>query len=140
MAPDAFTYRMIVLLLATLTMFLGDVAMASSLKLADPSELAGQWQATLMAKEDSSESRTMQDKPSNVCLIDLHPNQTLGEGAKCLGAWLQESAIGWFTEPDGIAITGKEGSRIYFFSRQRDGLYQGNLKSGLIITLERSAR
>jgi len=140
MAPDAFTYRMTAWLLATLMMFLGDVAMASSLKLADPSALAGHWRATLMTKEDASEPRTVQDKPSNVCLIDLQPNQTLAEGAECLGAWLQVSAIGWFTEPDGIAITGKEGSRIFFFSRQHDGLYQGNLKSGLIITLERAAR
>lgn len=82
----------------------------------------------------------MQDKPSNVCVIDLLQKQTLGEGADCLGAWLEEQPIGWFPEPDGISITGKEGSRIVFFSRQRDGLYKSTLKSGLIITLERAAR
>jgi hypothetical protein len=139
MTHNAFTYSTTAWLLATLMMFLGDVAMASSLKLADPSELAGKWQATLMAKTDSPESRALQDKPSNVCVIELNANQTLDEGADCLGAWLHATAIGWFPEPDGIAITGKEGSRIVFFSRQHEGLYQSTLKSGLIITLERVA-
>ncbi|MHC8326886.1 AprI/Inh family metalloprotease inhibitor [Pseudomonas sp. LB1P83] len=140
MTHNAFTYRTTAWLLATLMMILGDVAMASSLKLADPSELVGKWQATLIAKTDLPESQALQDKPSNVCIIALEANQTLGEGADCLGAWLPEMAIGWFTEPDGIAVTGKEGSRIVFFSRQHEGLYQSTLKSGLIITLERVKR
>ena len=139
MIQNAFTYKATAWLLATLMMFLGEVAMASSLKLADPSELAGKWQATLNTAQDSPESQALQDKPSNVCMIELNLNQTLGDGADCLGAWLNESAIGWFPEPDGIAVTGKEGSRIVFFSRQREGLYKSTLKSGLIITLERTA-
>ncbi|MGL6244355.1 AprI/Inh family metalloprotease inhibitor [Pseudomonas sp.] len=139
MTHNAFTYRTTAWLLATLMMFLGDVAMASSLKLADPSELAGKWQATLKARSDLPESQALQDKPSNVCVIELEANQTLGEGADCLGAWLQKTVIGWFPEPDGIAFTGNEGSRIAFFSRQHEGLYQSTLKSGLIITLERVA-
>lgn len=140
MIQNAFTYKATAWLLATLMMFLGDVAMARSLKLADPSELAGKWQATLNTAQDSPESQALQDKPSNVCSIELKLNQTLGEGADCLGAWLNESAIGWFPEPDGIAVTGKEGSRIVFFSRQHEGLYKSTLKSGLIITLERAAQ
>ncbi|MGF6221877.1 AprI/Inh family metalloprotease inhibitor [Pseudomonas sp. YL-218 TE3947] len=139
MIQNAFTYKATAWLLATLMMFLGEVAMASSLKLADPSELAGKWRATLNTAQDSPESQALQDKPSNVCMIELNLNQTLGEGADCLGAWLNESAIGWFPEPDGIAVTGKEGSRIVFFSRQHEGLYKSTLKSGLIITLERTA-
>jgi hypothetical protein len=128
-----FTCRTTAWLLATLMMFLGDVAMASSLKLADPSELAGKWQATLNTPQSQ-----LQEKPSNVCVIEFERKQTLGEGADCLSAWLDEPAIGWFTEPDGISITGKEGSRIVFFSREREGLYTSTLKSGLIITLVRS--
>ena len=115
--------------------------MASSLKLADPSELAGKWQATLIAKDDSPESQALQDKPSNVCVIDFQPKQTLGEGADCLSAWLDgESAIGWFPEPDGLAITGKEGSKVLFLSRQRDGSYKATLKSDLVITLVRQVQ
>lgn len=129
MICNAFTCKTNVWLLAALMMFFGDVAMASSLKLADPSELAGQWQATLNATEDSSKS----------CIVDFQPQQTLGEGAECLSSWFGEQAIGWFPEPDGIAITGKEGSRIVFFSRQHEGLYTSTLKSGLIITLQRTA-
>lgn len=139
MTRNAFTCKATAWLLATLMIFFGEVAMASSLRLADPSELAGKWQATLNAAQDTAESQALQDKPSNVCIIDFQQKQTLGDGADCLSAWLQETAIGWFTEPDGIAITGKEGSRIVFFSREREGLYTSTLKSGLIITLVRAA-
>ena len=81
-------------------------------------------------KDDSPESQALQDKPSNVCTLELQANQTLGEGAECLRAWLGEQTIGWFPEPDGIAITGKEGSKVLFFSRHRDGLYRSTLKIG----------
>lgn len=138
MTHSAFTCRTTAWLLATLIMFLGDVAMANSLKLADPSELAGQWQATLSAPQDAPGSQALQGKPSNVCIIDFQQKQTLGDGAECLSAWLDEPAFGWFPEPDGISITGKEGSRIVFFSRQHKGLYTSTLKSGLIITLQRA--
>ncbi|MET1069186.1 MAG: AprI/Inh family metalloprotease inhibitor [Pseudomonas prosekii] len=139
MTRNAFTCKATAWLLATLMIFFGEVAMASSLRLADPSELAGKWQATLNAAQDTAESQALQDKPSNVCVIDFQQKQTLGDGADCLSAWLQETAIGWFTEPDGIAITGKEGSRIVFFSREREGRYTSTLKSGLVITLVRAA-
>ena len=72
--------------------------------------------------------------------LGIERNKTLGEGADCLGAWLEETPIGWFPDPDGLSITGKEGSRIQFFSRQRDGFYLTTLKSGLVITLERAAQ
>ena len=114
--------------------------MASSLRLEEPSVFAGQWQATLSARDDSAEAQKLQDKPSNTCTVDLQSNQTIGKGADCLGAWLEEAPIGWFPDPDGISITGKEGARIQFFSRQRDGVYLATLKSGLKITLERVAQ
>ncbi|MDR7282835.1 hypothetical protein J2X84_001659 [Pseudomonas corrugata] len=136
MATNAFAAW----LLAMLMIFSGEAAMASSLKLADPSELTGKWQATLSRVDDLPESQALQDKPSNVCIIELQLKQTLGEGADCLSAWLAgEKAIGWFTEPDGIAITGNEGSKILFFSCQRDGSYRANLKSTLVIKLVRQA-
>ena len=136
MASKAFAAWLLVMFM----IFFGEAAMASSLKLADPSELAGKWQATLGTRNDSPETQALQDKPSNVCVIELQLKQTLGEGADCLSAWLAgEKAIGWFPEPDGIAITGKEGSKILFLSRQRDGSYRANLKSTLVITLVRQA-
>ena len=117
-------------LLATLMMIFGDVAMAISLKLADPSELAGQWQAT----------QVLQGTASNECTLELQPNQTLGNGADCLSDWLGgETAIGWFPEPDGIAITGKDGAKILFFSRQSEGTYKATMKSANAITLVRQA-
>lgn len=140
MALKAFSNRTTAWLLATLMIFFGEAAMASSLKLADPAELAGKWQATLSSRDDSPASQAMQDKPSNVCVMELQLKQTLGEGADCLSAWLEgEKAIGWFNEPDGIAITGNEGSKILFFSRQRDGSYKAAVNSARVITLVRQA-
>lgn len=126
--------------MAVTLMMSGATSMASSLRLEEPAVCAGRWQATLSGHTDTPETRSLQDKPSNTCLVELAPNQTLGAGADCLGAWLSEDPIGWFPEPDGIAITGKEGSRIAFFSRQRDGVYTKTLTAGLLITLERTAQ
>ncbi|MGY2438243.1 AprI/Inh family metalloprotease inhibitor [Pseudomonas sp. SDO52101_S400] len=140
MIQFAFTRKAAAYLLPMLMMISGETTMASSLRLEDPSVFSGQWQATLSDRNEAPEAQALQDKPSNTCLIDLESNQTLGKGADCLSAWLQDSAIGWFPDPDGLSITGKEGSRIQFFSRQRDGLYLSTLKSGLVITLKRAAK
>ena len=137
MIYKAFTYKAMAWLSAAFIMISGETTMASSLRLEDPSVFAGQWQAILTAADDAPQAQALQDKPSNTCLIDLEPNQTLGKGAECLEAWLGQAPIGWFPDPDGLSITGKEGSRIQFFSRQRDGLYLSTLKSGLMITLKR---
>lgn len=139
MSRNVFTYMTQTWLMATLMMITGEASMASSLRLEDPSVFAGQWQATLNTREDTAEAQKLQDKPSNTCAVELALNQTVGEGADCLAAWLEETPIGWFPEPDGISITGKEGSRIQFFSRQGDGYYLATLKSGLVIILERKA-
>ncbi|WP_160058007.1 AprI/Inh family metalloprotease inhibitor [Pseudomonas sp. R84] len=140
MNSKAITYKVAAWLSAALMMISGETSMASSLRLEEPSMFAGQWQATLSTRDDGREAQKLQDKPLNTCLIDLESNQTLGKGADCLGAWLEQTPIGWFPDPDGLSITGKEGSRIQFFSRQRDGLYLTTLKSGLVITLERAAQ
>lgn len=137
MIYKAFTYKAVAWLSAAFIMISGETTMASSLRLEDPSVFAGQWQAILTAADDAPQAQALQDKPSNTCLIDFEPNQTLGKGAECLEAWLGQAPIGWFPDPDGLSITGKEGSRIQFFSRQRDGLYLSTLKSGLMITLKR---
>jgi hypothetical protein len=140
MISKAFTYKVAAWLSAALIMILGENTMASSLRLEEPSVFAGQWQATLSTRDDDREAQKQQDKPSNTCLVELAANKTLSQGADCLKAWLEETPIGWFPDPDGLSITGKEGSRIQFFSRQRDGLYLATLKSGLVITLERAAQ
>ncbi|QKV64593.1 AprI/Inh family metalloprotease inhibitor [Pseudomonas sp. 43A] len=140
MICKAFTYKAMAWLSAALIMISGENGMASSLRLEEPSVLAGQWQATLSDRDADPKAQKQQDKPSNTCVIELQANKTLGKGADCLGAWIEQAPIGWFPDPDGLSITGKEGSRIQFFSRQRDGLYLTTLKSGLVITLERAAQ
>jgi hypothetical protein len=125
MTPTAFTTAT-AWLIATLMMFFGDVAMASSLRLADPSELAGKWQIH------------QHDEPVKVCTLDLAQNQTLGGELECIAGWLGETPVGWFPEPDGISLTGKEGSRIIHLGRQKEGLYQATLKSGTVLILQRT--
>ena len=137
MIQSALTRKTAASLLSMLMMISGGTTMASSLRLEDPSVFAGQWQAILTAPDDAPQAQALQDKPSNTCVVDLAPNKTLGEGADCLGAWLSEAPIGWFPEPDGIAITGKDGSKIAFFSRRGDGSYTSRLSSQLLILLER---
>lgn len=113
-------------LLAPLMIFYGATTMASSLRLADPSELVGHWQLQQAAAPDQG------------CGLELLNNAALGEGAECLSKWLGQAAVGWFPEPDGIAITGREGSRIIFFSRQREGLYEARVNNDGLIFLQRA--
>jgi len=96
-------------LLATLMIFYGATTMASSLRLADPSELVGHWQLQQAAAPDQG------------CGLELLNNAALGDGAECLSKWLGQAAVGWFPEPDGIAITGREGSRIVFSADSEKG-------------------
>nr|WP_153227181.1 AprI/Inh family metalloprotease inhibitor [Pseudomonas sp. CFBP13508] len=140
MSRYVFTYTTMAWLMAVTLMMTGATSMASSLRLDDPSAFAGRWQATLTGHSDTPETRSLQDKPSNTCLVELAPNQTLGEGTECLAAWLGEAPISWFPEPDGVAIIGEKGSKIAFFSRQRESVYTKNLDGGLLITLERAGQ
>ncbi|UZE20975.1 protease inhibitor Inh/omp19 family protein [Pseudomonas sp. B21-054] len=129
--------RAIAWLSATLMMFCGEVAMARSLLLAEPSQLAGQWQAVLSGPQENAQTQALQDKPSNTCLVELRADQTLGGQTDCLGHWLGDEPVHWFTEPDGLSLIGKQNSRVHLGLRQAQH-YQVTLKSGLIITLERS--
>ncbi|WP_256326555.1 AprI/Inh family metalloprotease inhibitor [Pseudomonas sp. NFACC13-1] len=124
-------------LLATLMMFCGEVAMARSLLLAEPSQLAGQWLAVLSSPQDTAQSQAIQDKPSNTCLVELKADQTLGGQTECLGHWLGDEPVHWFTEPDGLSLIGKQDSRTHLGLRQEHH-YQMTLKSGLILRLERN--
>ncbi|MBC3205335.1 AprI/Inh family metalloprotease inhibitor [Pseudomonas sp. SWRI111] len=139
MVNKAFTYRAAAWLCAAFLVISGETGMASSLRLEQPSVFAGKWLATLSTTGDDPKAQKLQDKPSNTCDVELLANQTLGQGTNCLGAWLEQAPIGWFADPDGLSMTGNEGSRIQFFSRQRDGYYLATLKSGLVVTLERVA-
>ncbi|WP_210645048.1 MULTISPECIES: AprI/Inh family metalloprotease inhibitor [unclassified Pseudomonas] len=124
-------------LFATLMMFCGETAMARSLLLAEPSQLAGQWLAVLSGPQESAQTQALQDKPSNTCLIELRADQTLGGQTDCLGHWLGDEPVHWFTEPDGLSLIGKQNTRVHLGLRQEQH-YQVTLKSGLLLILERN--
>ncbi|WP_080922031.1 MULTISPECIES: AprI/Inh family metalloprotease inhibitor [Pseudomonas] len=123
--------------LATLMLFFGDATMARSLLLIEPSQLAGQWLAVLSGPQDDAQSQALQDKPSNTCLVELKADQTLGGQTECLGHWLGEEPVQWFTEPDGLSLIGQHNTRVHLGLRQQDR-YQVTLKSGLVVRLERN--
>ncbi|MBT2342014.1 MULTISPECIES: AprI/Inh family metalloprotease inhibitor [Pseudomonas] len=123
--------------LATLMLFSGEATMARSLLLAQPSQLAGQWQAVLSGPQETAQTQAMQDKPSNACRVELKADQTLGGQTECLGHWLGDEPVQWFTEPDGLSLIGQDNSRVHLGLHQQDH-YQVTLKSGLILTLERT--
>ncbi|QIH08248.1 MULTISPECIES: AprI/Inh family metalloprotease inhibitor [unclassified Pseudomonas] len=127
MTPHTLSRKAAIWLAATLMMFYGAMSMASSLRLADPSELVGHWQLQQEAR------------PGTACTLDLLQNAALGAGADCLSQWVGEAVVGWFPEPDGIAITGREGSKVIFFSRQQEGVYEARLKADELIVLQRAA-
>jgi hypothetical protein len=124
-------------LLATLMMLSGEAAMARSLLLAEPSQLAGHWQAVLSGPQENVQTQAIQDKPSNTCLIELRADQTLAGQTECLGHWLGEEPVHWFTEPDGLSLIGKDNARTHLGLHQMQ-YYQVTLKSGLSLRLERS--
>ncbi|QBZ92811.1 alkaline proteinase inhibitor [Pseudomonas viciae] len=126
-------------LLATLMMFCGEVVMARSLLLAEPSQLAGQWLAILSDPQNDGQTQALQDKPSNTCLIELRADQTLGGQTECLGHWLGDEPVHWFTEPDGLSLIGRQNSRVHLGLR-KEHHYQVTLKSGLILRLEQNKR
>ncbi|MGN8275614.1 AprI/Inh family metalloprotease inhibitor [Pseudomonas sp. SMN5] len=123
-------------LLATLMMLSGEAVMARSLLLMEPSQLAGQWQAVLSGPNEDAQTQAMQDKPSNVCLVELKADQTLAGQTDCLGHWLGEEPVQWFTEPDGLSLLGRRNLRVHLGLR-REHHYQVLLKSGLTLRLER---
>ncbi|MCJ8207205.1 AprI/Inh family metalloprotease inhibitor [Pseudomonas sp. RGM2987] len=124
-------------LLATLMMLSGEAVMARSLLLMEPSQLAGQWQAVLSGPDEDAQTQAMQDKPSNVCLIELKADQTLAGQTDCLGHWLGQEPVQWFTEPDGLSLIGRQNLRVHLGLR-REHQYQVLLKSGLTLRLERN--
>ncbi|WP_338495388.1 AprI/Inh family metalloprotease inhibitor [Pseudomonas sp. WP18] len=123
--------------LATLMLLFGDATMARSLLLIEPSQLAGQWLAVLSGPQDDAQSQALQDKPSNTCLVELKADQTLGGQTECLGHWLGEEPVQWFTEPDGLSLIGQHNTRVHLGLRRQDR-YQVTLKSGLVVRLERN--
>ncbi|WLH10115.1 AprI/Inh family metalloprotease inhibitor [Pseudomonas hefeiensis] len=123
-------------LLATLMMFTGEVAMARSLLLAEPSQLAGQWQAVLSGPQASAQTPPPENPPSSICLVELQADQTLGGQTDCLGQWLGDEPVRWFTEPDGLSLIGKQNTRVHLQLHQEQH-YQVTLKSGRVVTLER---
>src|SRR3546814_5725566 len=106
-----------------------DLAMARSLLLAEPSQLAGQWQAALSGPQATAQTPPPEDPPSSICLVELRADQTLGGQTDCLGQWLGDEPVRWFTEPDGLSLIGKQNTRVHLRLHQEQH-YQVTLKSG----------
>ncbi|MBT2372885.1 protease inhibitor Inh/omp19 family protein [Pseudomonas fluorescens] len=107
-----------------LLMSAGATAMASSLILPSPAQLAGHWE---LHQQDQ------------VCPLDLIENASaLGGDVECASRWLGENPASWSPTPDGIWLMNAEGTGITHLNRNKDGEYEGRTKSGSIVVLRRA--
>jgi hypothetical protein len=106
-----------------LLMSAGATAMASSLVLPTPAQLAGHWQL---------------HQQEQVCALDLiEQANALGGDVACAEQWLGDKPLTWSPTPDGIWLMNAEGTGITHLNRQKDGQYQGRSKSGAVLLLQR---
>lgn len=107
-----------------LLMSAGATAMASSLILPSPAQLAGHWE---LHQQDQ------------VCPLDLIENASaLGGDVECASRWLGDTPSSWSPTPDGIWLMNAEGTGISHLNRVKEGEYEVRTKSGETIVLRRA--
>ncbi|MBJ2246824.1 MULTISPECIES: protease inhibitor Inh/omp19 family protein [Pseudomonas] len=101
----------------------GAHAMASSLVLPTPAQLAGHWELKQQGK---------------VCALELLEQANALEGdIACVAQWLGEKPLTWSPTPDGIWLMNAEGSGITHLNRQKEGEYEARTKTGEVVVLQR---
>lgn len=101
----------------------GNNVMASSLRLPNPSELAGHWQL----RQDQT-----------VCELQLlEKDGQLAGDTRCAGQWLGETPVKWSPTPDGMWLWNSEGTGIAHLNRQQEDEFQLTTPSGISLVLKR---
>lgn len=116
-------FKLIACVLQVMFVSAGAHAMASSLVLPTPAQLAGHWE---LKQQDQ------------VCSLELleQANALSGDVA-CVARWLGDKPLSWSPTPDGIWLMNAEGSGITHLNRQREGEYEGRTQSGGVVVLQR---
>ena len=89
---------------AALLTFTIESAMANSLLLLSPAQLAGSW--TFYPQDDVTQA----------CQVQLVADKTFSPEVKCLQTWLGEVPTSWSPTPDGLFLMGKDGRVLARFS------------------------
>ena len=110
---------------AALLLTTTESAMASSLMLLSPAQVAGSWTFYVQGAEQDA------------CTVTLKKDRTFSAQVSCLQAWLGQTPTTWSPTPDGIWLFNAEGSGITHLNRQKEGDYQARTKAGEVVTLQR---
>ncbi|WP_109505068.1 AprI/Inh family metalloprotease inhibitor [Pseudomonas aeruginosa] len=105
---------------------LGEVVMASTLRMPNAAELEGHWRIY------------PQQAQSQACKLKLYARLYALEGElECAALWLGGVPASWEPTPDGINVYSTEGRRLMHFGKQPEQLYLGRLPTGGFLVLER---
>ncbi|WP_338486875.1 protease inhibitor Inh/omp19 family protein [Pseudomonas trivialis] len=115
--------KMIACVVQVMFVSAGAHAMASSLVLPTPAQLAGHWELK------------QQDQVCNLELLEQA--NALGGDVACVAQWLGDKPLSWSPTPDGIWLMNAEGSGITHLNRQHEGEYEGRTRSGGVVVLQR---
>ena len=110
---------------AALLLTTTESAMASSLMLLSPAQVAGSWTFYVQGAEQDA------------CTVTLKKDRTFSAQVSCLQAWLGRTPTTWSPTPDGIWLFNADGSGITHLNRQKEGDYQARTKAGEVVTLQR---
>ena len=112
---------------ATLLTFNAESAMANSLLLLSPAQLAGGW------------TFYSQDNPAQTCTVQLlAENKSFGPEVKCLASWLGQVPVSWTPTPDGVFFIDKKGTDIVHMNRIEPGHYEVQLGAQRIMEMVRA--
>ena len=114
---------------ATLLTFNAESAMANSLLLLSPAQLAGGW------------TFYSQDNPAQTCTVQLlAENKSFGPEVKCLASWLGQVPVSWTPTPDGVFFIDKKGTDIVHMNRAEADTYEARLTSGKVLRMKRKRK
>ena len=110
---------------AALLTFTIESAMANSLLLLSPAQLAGSW--TFYPQDDATQA----------CQVQLVADKTFSPEIKCLEVWLGQAPASWSSTPDGIFLMGKDGTDLVHMDRIEPGLYEAQLAGSKVLMMKR---
>lgn len=110
---------------AALLTFTIESAMANSLLLLSPAQLAGSW--TFYPQDDATQA----------CQVQLVADKTFSPEIKCLEVWLGQAPVSWSATPDGIFLMCKDGTDLVHMDRIEPGLYEAQLAGSKVLMMKR---
>ena len=101
-------------------------AMASSLMLLSPAQVAGSWTFYVQGAEQDA------------CTVKLKKDRTFSAQVSCLQAWLGRTPTTWSPTPDGILLIGRDGTQSMFLELREAGRYEGAVDGAKTLVMKRA--